>query len=479
MLGPMDKLLLGSRRTMAMTVALVLIVLAGVILFTTLQLRNGIRKQIAGRDGEVLDAVASMLFAEEIKEALTTEKGVADPLGVVLRTAQLPRAVLGVRIYDPAGKLLGTSPFVTEGELLSTSLNVMKQLKPESRFFSSIPISQLFYEEEDTTNIALLEINVPLHAEGEALAAVAQFLIEGQSVKNEFARLDRRLAVQSAAVFFCSAVILGAALGWSFRRLRRAHALVADRTQNLVRANQELALAAKTSALGSVTAHLIHGLKNPLAGLHSYVSARGSGTDTSEAAADWEQAVLSTRRMQAMVNHVISVLRDEQSGVAYEVTLAELEQVVCAEVKPIATHRGVLLASSIKAEADLPNRVSNLVAIILVNLIQNAIQATPTGKQVTLGIERRSTSIVFDVQDQGQGFPSDIEAFMPCRSSKEAGSGIGLAICRQLSTHLGAELSLAVNSPEGCLFRLVLPLGGNSSGELAVTESAGRLSATL
>jgi signal transduction histidine kinase len=360
----------------------------------------------------------------------------------------------------------------------------MKELRPESRFFDSIPMSELFNkdpDEEEVTNthIALLEINVPLHEKNKPLAAMAQFLHEGQSVKTEFARLDRRLAVQATAAFLCSAVIIGAALGWSFRRLRRAHALVAERTQNLVRANQELALVAKTSAVGAVTAHLIHGLKNPLAGLHSYVSALGSDSDRSDAAADWEQAALSTRRMQAMVNQVITVLRDEQSQVAYEVSLSELEQVVRAEVNPTATQRGVHFASSTKGEADLPNRVSNLVAIILLNLIQNAIQATPPGKRVTLAIERRGASIVFEVQDQGPGFPSDIEAFMPCRSSKEAGSGIGLAICRQLSTHLGAELSLAVNSPQGCLFRLVLPLGGNSSGELAVTESAGRLSATL
>jgi signal transduction histidine kinase len=355
---------------------------------------------------------------------------------------------------------------------------MMKQLKPESHFYDSIPSSQLFYEETNDP-IALLEINVPLHPAGKPMAAVAQFLIEGQSVKSEFARLDWRLAGQAAAAFLCSATLLGAALGWSLRRLRRAHALVAERTQNLVRANQELALAAKTSALGAITAHLIHGLKNPLAGLHSYVSARGAGTDSSDAEADWEQAALSTRRMQAMVNQVISVLREEQSRVAYEVSLIELEQVVHAQVKPISTQRGVLFVSSIQAEADLPNRVSNLIAIILLNLLQNAIQATPTGKRVTLAIHRRDTSLVFDVQDQGPGFPPDIEAFMPCRSSKEASSGIGLAICRQLSTHLGAELSLAVNSPEGCLFRLVLPLRDSSSDELAVTETAGRLGATL
>src|SRR5256885_10117139 len=42
--------------------------------------------------------------------------------------------------------------------------------------------------------------------------------------------------------------------------------------------------------------------------------------------------------------------------------------------------------------------------------------------------------------------------FAPCRSSKEGGSGIGLAISKQLANHLGAQLELKSNSPAGCVF---------------------------
>src|SRR5207245_6466890 len=101
---------------------------------------------------------------------------------------------------------------------------------------------------------------------------IAQFIIEGQSIAAEFAHLNRHLAIQGLIAFFVGGGILVIAIAWAFRRLRQAHRLLAERTNSLLRANQELALAAKSSAVGAITSHLIHGLKNPLSGLQSYVS---------------------------------------------------------------------------------------------------------------------------------------------------------------------------------------------------------------
>jgi two-component system nitrogen regulation sensor histidine kinase GlnL len=64
------------------------------------------------------------------------------------------------------------------------------------------------------------------------------------------------------------------------------------------------------------------------------------------------------------------------------------------------------------------------------------------------------------MRDEGPGIPPELAAtlFAPCKSSKEGGSGIGLAISQQLANHLGAGLELARNSPHGCVFVLTVPL---------------------
>lgn len=458
-LPSIEPTVLRSRWLPTFVITLSLLVLAAVIVLATLQARQRIREQIAGRDADVLHAVAQLHYTEDVRAGLAGPTlNAGDQLSIALKSSEL-RGVLGVRLFDPEGEFVESFPLnVIEGSLPRAHLPKLKKLQPLSRFHRQATMAGLFYPDVTvpTNSIPLLEVCVPLHAENAPLAGIAQFLMAGHGIAAEFARLDRLLAIQGLLAFTTGGSILAVALAWAFHRLRRTHRLLAERTDNLTRANQELALAAKTSALGAVAAHLIHGLKNPLAGLQSFVSTRAGAPDHTEAA-DWEQAVASTRRMQTMINQVVSVLREEQAGTAYEITLPELESGIRARVQSLARERGVGFTSAVQTEAALPNRVANLVTLILVNLIENAVQATPVGKTVSLAFRRIESRLVFEVRDEGVGFPADTPLFMPCRSTKEGGTGIGLALCKQLANHLGAELELATSTDAGCVFALSLP----------------------
>lgn len=455
-----QKLLLRSERLPLLVLAVTLAILAGAILLTTHQLRRFSREQIAGRDGYMLHAVAQ---AQQLEESDTLLGDFADPLNqltVVLKTSRLTRA-LATRLFDARGQFTDSFPAdVREENLAAADLAALNLLKPVSHFRPATPLSTIFLTEPADQNRAqpLLEVNVPLHTKA-GLVGVAQFIIEGQSIAEEYARLDRQLLLQASGVFLAGALVLIVAIGWAFRRLRRALRSLAERTDDLLQANQELALAAKTSAVGAVASHLIHGLKNPLSGLQQFVSNRGA-TEAGQLATDWAQAAASTRRMQSMINQVVSVLREEESATHYEITLPELGQLVSTRVQALARESEVQFLTRFHAGAGLPNRTANLVTLILVNLAQNAIQASPRGRTVTLATSADSARLVFEVRDEGPGLPGSLlnNLFAPCQSAKEGGSGIGLAISKQLANHLGAELELKSSTSAGCVFTLSLPV---------------------
>jgi len=458
-----EQLFLRSRRLPWVLIGVTLLILAATILLASLQLRAEIRKQIAGRDGEVLHPVAILQLEAEI-ELLGPITDPANLLPVVLKTSRLLKSVVATRLFDANGRFVEAfPPYVQEGALEAENLPALRRLKPVSHFLQAVPLSRLFLPEDDAPEadktIPLLEVNVPLHAGAEnRLIAIAQFNIEGSGIDAEFQQLNQHLALQGLIAFFVGGGILVITITWAFRRLRQAHQLLAERTSSLLRANQELALAAKTSAVGAITSHLIHGLKNPLSGLQNLMS----GLALPEAAspeADWGQAVIAARRMQSLINQVVNVLREEEGSVQYEITLSELAEMVSDKVRPLSVETGVKFLSGLNGQVVLPNRAANLVALILVNLTQNALQATPKGNAVTLSLTECGEQIVCEVRDQGPGLPPELAAhlFAPCKSSKEGGSGIGLAISKQLANHLGANLELKSNSPEGCVFVLRVP----------------------
>ena len=461
-ISPVEQLLLRSRRLRWVLIGVTLASLAGTILFATLQLRARIREQIAGRDGEVLDAVAFMNLAGDLPETITDPE---NQLGVVLKTSRL-KGVVAARLFDTNGNFARAfPPNVREASLDPQNLQCLRDLKPVSRFHRAFRSSNLFVPEVKTLpdaerTLPLLEVNVPLHTGTDRqLIGIAQFIIEGYSIAAEFSQLDRNLARQALAAFLVGGGILTLTILWAFRRLRGAQLLLAERTRSLLQANQALALAAKTSAVGAITSHLIHGLKNPLSGLQNLVASLASA-DADSPEADWQQAIVATRRMQGLINQVVNVLREEEGGAQFQITLPELAEIVVSKVRPLSLETGVRLATQVNGGAALPNRTANLVALILVNLVQNALQATPRGQSVTFLLTEFAENLVCEVRDEGPGFPDTLadNLFSPCKSTKEGGSGIGLAISKQLANHLGAVLELKSHSPTGCVFLLTVPV---------------------
>lgn len=457
-----------SRRLAWAVIGFMVAMLGAMIFLGVAQLRQTTRAQIASRDAAILHAVAlAQQLTEESNDALGGQiEHVADQLAVALHISQL-KGVIAARLFDGEGRFITAFPAsVTEARLPADDLRALRELKPVSRFHPAGPLTDVFAP--GTPGLAalkapqpLLEVTTPFHRQDQTtLLGAVQFVMDGRGIAAEFATLDRNLYGQATLAFVGGSLLVVLALGLAFRRLQAVNRQLVERTASLLRANEELALAAKTSAVGAVTAHLIHGLSSPLTGLHNLVAHRGDG-DREPQDTDWQHAVALTQQMQTMIGEVVRVLREHQGLHHYELTLAELAQVVAARAKSPARAAQIRFVLQQSGERTLASREANLVLLILDNLVRNALEATPAGRTVELAIRADDAGMKFDVCDEGPGVPVAVREhlFQPCRSSKPQGSGIGLAICQQLAQHLGAELVLTRTSPQGSVFTLTLPAG--------------------
>ena len=443
-----------------LTVVMTLLVFGGAIWVAKEQMGERIREQVLARYAQELYAIslvhqvtmlesAEVVFLDDPSDQLVVYGEVADLSGA-----------LGVRLFTMDGEFLISSPEnIADGSVPPTHMESIAEFIPASRLSGALPINEVFWEPLLETGfvgqktLAVRDVVLPVHvADEDELLGVAQFLFDASDALDDIAELNDGLFRQGLFIFAVGGGVIALLLSLSFARINRTHRSLAKRTFALKKANQELALSDRTSAVGGVTSHLIHGLRNPLAGLRAYLDADAPGQ------VDLSSAQSAAKRMEEMVDNIVRTLGENASGVVYQLSISELLEIFQARIAPIASEQRVKLSVSGTGGRELDNREGNLVLLILENLTQNALEACEQAGRVTVRASEAGGVTVFEVCDNGGGLPETVKRslFQPGQTSKKQGSGLGLAISGQLAASMGAELALVKSDENGTTFRLTL-----------------------
>jgi two-component system, NtrC family, nitrogen regulation sensor histidine kinase NtrY len=121
---------------------------------------------------------------------------------------------------------------------------------------------------------------------------------------------------------------------------------------------------------------------------------------------------------------------------------------------PAFTGATVVAPVEIEVEAD-----AGQLEQAVINLLKNAVEATSgNAREVQIELSRTRGSAVIEIRDSGAGIANPDNLFVPFFTTKPGGSGIGLAVSRQIVEGHGGTLTLENRSDRsGCVARLVLP----------------------
>ena len=271
------------------------------------------------------------------------------------------------------------------------------------------------------------------------------------------------------------ALLIWVAVGWGLRPLRQMEEMLKARDPDNL---SPLLIAPAPSELAPVVASLnrlllqvdellgrekrflayaAHELRTPLAVLRIQAHNAAKAPDGADREAALHQLDRSVARATRVVEQLLTLARLEPGSTRVELhplDLLPLVRAQLAELTPLALEHGQDLVLEADPDRDFHAMAdANALAVLLQNLVGNAVQHTPQGGRICVQMQANGASVELRVQDSGPGVPPELrervfERFF--RQGPGQGAGLGLSIAARIAELHRARIGLR-DSPLGGL----------------------------
>lgn len=247
------------------------------------------------------------------------------------------------------------------------------------------------------------------------------------------------------------------------------------------RALEERRQAAEAASLAKsrFLASMSHELRTPLNAIIGYseliLEELDDGVPAENSRSDLQAIRDAGRHLLGLINDVLDMSRIEagQTRVHREpIHPAELARAVGAVARPLVEGNGNRFVLELDTQLPLLETDSSKLRQCLLNLIGNAAKFTQDGV-VTLRVQRVDDAVLWTVSDTGIGISPEalhriFDAFVQAEDDIDrrfGGTGLGLALTRQLIELLGGRIEVESQLGAGSSFHLFLPLSSTDEGE--------------
>lgn len=234
-----------------------------------------------------------------------------------------------------------------------------------------------------------------------------------------------------------------------------------------------------------------HQLKSPVAAVHQYLEVLKrleSEPGVADKRRDWiDRCLARTGEMRELIDDWLMLARAEGASLVGERVAVDVAGIVARLLEShgdAAAAHGVTLATDLPPSLPAVHGDRQCVAILLENLLTNAIAYNRPGGSVTVRVRESAGEVVLEVADTGVGIPESARDHLfdefyrvpvpegadggECRPG---GTGLGLPICRRIVTELGGSIEVESEPGGGSTFRARLP--AHQPGGPAVSGSEG------
>ncbi len=310
-------------------------------------------------------------------------------------------------------------------ELKQTNCALQESLAEREAVFAALPIGVVALREDGSIGTSNVEAN-RLLAAGERVGEDLATRSDGTVAFGDFVVRVRRVPLPAGEL------------------------LVLEDRSRLDSLEREVRRLDRLAGLSELALGVAHEIKNPLNGVMGFASLLGRSDDRDTMRRYAGKVVEGVRAVDEIVKSLLGFAKpkDKPAG------RAPLEAVVQrAAAECSLPRRRWQLRGDVAALVD-----GDALGRVLSNLMRNAVEASA---DVSLAMTAKFTSGALEliVEDDGPGLSNDVaqRAFEPFVSTKQRGTGLGLALSARVLSFLGGELELLNPGQEGARFRVRIP----------------------
>lgn len=217
----------------------------------------------------------------------------------------------------------------------------------------------------------------------------------------------------------------------------------------------------RLASIGELSAAIAHEIRNPLASISGAIELLQQDRDDAEERGRLERIVTrEIARLNTLISDFLLYARPtppELAPVDLSALLQELTVLARRERRTSSHEIHCTVPEQLLVCAD-----AEQLRQVFWNLLRNAVDASPKGERIDVGVRRAESVAVLEVSDRGQGIDRKISKvlFEPFRTTKAKGTGLGLALVHRIVEGHGGTVTLSARAGGGTVARVDLPMAG-------------------
>lgn len=243
------------------------------------------------------------------------------------------------------------------------------------------------------------------------------------------------------------------------QRLEESYRTLSTQADQIIEIEEQLRRADRLSTLGELSAGLAHEIRNPLGSIRGTAEILKDGVAPDDPRFEFaEILVKEVDRLNRVLEDFLRFARQapmERGRFDFNAIVGEVLDLTRRQAE--RSHVKVIVR-----QVELPQLDGDggQIRQALLNLVLNALQAMPTGGQLTVSTSRTGDQAEVVIADTGPGIPAgeEVRIFKTFVTTRPDGTGLGLPISQRIIASHGGQITVASLPGAGATFTVALPL---------------------